>query len=204
MRGIPETLPVLAVSDRRLCRGSLTAQLRRLVSLRDDGTLAAEGIDLAGLILREKDLDPLAWRELAAQVQEICAAAGLPLYPAGHPQTVRQLACPRLHLPLPQLAALRARGFDPGTFTDCSVSCHSLAGVRRAERLGATRIILGTIFATDCKPGLAGRGPDFLRDVCAATKLPVFAIGGIEPARLPLLRRTGAAGGCMMSWMMRR
>jgi thiamine-phosphate pyrophosphorylase len=82
-----------------------------------------------------------------------------------------------------------------------SVSCHSLEEAKAAR--GADMIILGTIFETDCKKGLKGKGLDFLREVCAAVSVPVYAIGGITPHRLPEIKKAGAAGGCMMSYFMR-
>ena len=84
----------------------------------------------------------------------------------------------------------------------------------------------GHIFATDCKKGLPPRGLDFLKNVCDAVEIPVYAIGGINIAssgdstasdapstydavpdisvpRLADVMECGAAGGCIMSGMMR-
>ena len=61
---------------------------------------------------------------------------------------------------------------------------------------GATQIILGTIFETDCKKGLKGKGIGFVEAICKACPLPV----NLE--RLPQVRKAGAAGGCMMSGFM--
>lgn len=84
----------------------------------------------------------------------------------------------------------------------------------------------GHIFATDCKKGLPPRGLDFLKNVCDAVGIPVYAIGGINIAsnynstasdspstydavrdisvpRLAEVMECGAAGGCIMSGMMR-
>ena len=84
----------------------------------------------------------------------------------------------------------------------------------------------GHIFATDCKKGLPPRGLDFLKSVCDAVGIPVYAIGGINIAssddstasdapsaydampdinvpRLSEVMECGAAGGCIMSGMMR-
>ena len=84
----------------------------------------------------------------------------------------------------------------------------------------------GHIYATDCKKGLPPRGLDFLKNVCDAVEIPVYAIGGINIAsnynstasdspstydavrdisvpRLAEVMECGAAGGCIMSGMMR-
>lgn len=65
--------------------------------------------------------------------------------------------------------------------------------------MGCTYITAGHIFETDCKRGLPGRGLEFLREVCRAVTIPVYAIGGIEPKRMAEIFAAGAAGACVMS-----
>ncbi len=81
-------------------------------------------------------------------------------------------------------------------------SCHSVEEAREAEALGCTYLTAGHIFATDCKMGAPPRGLDFLRSVCAAVALPVYAIGGISAGNFCAVRRCGAAGACVMSGAM--
>ena len=50
---------------------------------------------------------------------------------------------------------------------------------------------------------LAGRGLAFLKEVCDNTCLPVYAIGGMTPDRLPGVLEAGAKGACMMSGFMK-
>ena len=77
-----------------------------------------------------------------------------------------------------------------------------MADMEQAVSLGADRIILGTIFETQCKKGLRGKGLSFLQEICAACPLPVFAIGGIKVSNIDEVMSAGAAGGCMMSGFM--
>ena len=74
-----------------------------------------------------------------------------------------------------------------------------------AEALGASYLIAGHIYATDCKKGLPARGTGFLRAVCEAADIPVYGIGGIhlDEAQIKEVLGCGAAGGCIMSGMMR-
>ena len=81
-------------------------------------------------------------------------------------------------------------------------SVHSPEEAVLAEKLGASWLIAGHIFATACKPDLPPRGLDFLRNVCSSVSIPVYAIGGITPERLPAIMQAGAAGCCGMSQMM--
>ena len=88
-------------------------------------------------------------------------------------------------------------------FEEISVSCHSMEDMELAVKSGASQIILGTIFETECKKGLKGKGVEFVREVCEKCPVPVYAIGGINMERLPIIMQAGAAGGCMMSGFMR-
>ena len=72
-----------------------------------------------------------------------------------------------------------------------------------AVQCGATQIVLGTIFETECKKGLKGRGVAFVEEICRQCPVPVYAIGGMNEKRLPQVMEAGAAGGCMMSGFMR-
>ena len=83
------------------------------------------------------------------------------------------------------------------------VSVHTVEEARNAEKLGADGLIAGHIFVTDCKKGLAPRGLEFLKEVCAAVSIPVFAIGGIDDSNSDAVRLAGAQGECRMSWYMR-
>ena len=87
-------------------------------------------------------------------------------------------------------------------FCEISISCHSMEDVEIAMAGGATQIILGTIFETECKKGVLGKGVEFVREICQKCPLPVYAIGGMNLQRLPLVIDAGAAGCCMMSGFM--
>ena len=82
-------------------------------------------------------------------------------------------------------------------------SIHSVEDAIFAEKHGANYITAGHIFATDCKKGLPGRGIDWLRTICDAVSIPVYAIGGISDANVSLLTDSPIAGYCMMSESMR-
>ncbi|MFQ9412022.1 MAG: thiamine phosphate synthase [Evtepia gabavorous] len=57
---------------------------------------------------------------------------------------------------------------ERAAFSSLGTSCHSVAEALEAQALGATYLLAGHIFDTSCKPGLPGRGLDFLAQVCAA------------------------------------
>jgi thiamine-phosphate pyrophosphorylase len=74
------------------------------------------------------------------------------------------------------------------------VSTHGIAEVEAARRAGADYVTFGPVYPT---PSKAGYGPpaglDALRRA-AAVGLPVLALGGVTPERLPELAAAGAAG----------
>ena len=185
-------LPLLCVTNRALCSGDFLVQMERVVALRP-----------AGVLLREKDLDAAEYALLARRVSGVCEPAGVPLIVHTHVGVARDLGCRHLHLTLPELEALPAeeRMKLAGEF-ELSTSCHSVSDAIRAQELGCARIIAGHVYETDCKPGLEPRGLTFLRNVCGAVDIPVWAIGGITCEKLSELREAGAAGACMMSAFM--
>ena len=89
-------------------------------------------------------------------------------------------------------------------FPILGVSCHSVEEAGKAKELGCTYIIAGHIFETDCKKGVPPRGLEFLKEVCDTIDIPVYAIGGITMDNIALVKNAGAAGGCMMSGLMRQ
>lgn len=155
----------------------------------------------AAIVLREKDMDERDYEVLAREVQCICRRHQVPFIAHTYARVAVQLGADALHLPLPLLRRLRESG--AALPAHLGTSCHSLEDVREAERLGCSYLVAGHIYATTCKPGLPPRGLAFLRAVTAATELPVYAIGGITPARLAEVCAAGAAGGCAMSSLMR-
>ena len=181
---------LICVTNRRLCQEDFSLRLAKI---------AAAGPD--AIILREKDLPAAAYQRLAEQVLSICGQYEAPCVLHSFAQQALGLGAPRLHLPLPQLARLDEA--ERRRFACLGASCHSLADLQAARRLGCHYIIAGHIFATDCKPGRPGRGLAFLREICrAAGPLPVYAIGGIAPENLLQVRAAGAAGACLMSSLM--
>ncbi len=181
---------IICITNRALCAGDYLTRIS-----------AVAGAGARAVVVREKDLAEDAYAALAAQVLERCAGSGTPCVLHTYPQAAMRLGCPRIHLPLARLR--RLNGEERAFFTCTGASVHSVEEAREAVRLGASYLTAGHIFATDCKKGLPPRGLDFLRAVCAAVPVPVYAIGGVGAENLADVRRCGAAGACVMSGLMR-
>ena len=88
---------------------------------------------------------------------------------------------------------------DLQLFDQIGASVHSVEEATEAVTLGATYLIAGHIFSTDSKKGVPPRGLSFLKQVCDAVSIPVFAIGGITRNDVNAIKATGAKGVCIMS-----
>ena len=151
------------------------------------------------MVLREKDLTEEKYEELAKVVIKLCEKAGTTLILHRFPEVVHHLGYDKLHLPLEMLKTIGR----PEGLTLLGTSIHSVEDAKEAGRLGADYVFAGNIYETECKAGLAGRGLAFLKEVCDNTCLPVYAIGGMTPDRLPGVLEAGAKGACMMSGFMK-
>lgn len=188
-------LPLIAVTDSDSCPRPLAEQIERLAKLTE--------LRPQAVILRAKALDKAAYRTLALEVQQSCEAAGIPLILHSDWQLAHDLGISKLHLPLALLRQLPA--CERAYFTWLSTSVHSVGEAQEAQALGATVLIAGHIYTTQCKAGLAPRGLGFLQAVCSTVSLPVYAIGGIgfDAAQHAELQANGARGACVMSAYMR-
>lgn len=188
-------LPLIAVTDSAICPRPLAEQIERLTKLTE--------LRPQAVILRAKSLDKAAYRTLALQAQQSCEAAGIALILHSDWQLARKLGIQNLHLPLALLRQMTA--CERAHFIWLSTSVHSIGEAQEAQVLGATVLIAGHIYTTQCKAGLAPRGLGFLRAVCSTVSLPVYAIGGIgfDATQHAELKAKGARGACVMSAYMK-
>lgn len=154
----------------------------------------------AFIILREKDLSPDDYKELAKKVFEICDGEKLSCVLHYFYREAIELGAKKIHLPLHILENMTED--EKKCFDVIGASTHSVEDARRAKELGASYITAGHVFATDCKKGLAPRGLQFLADVCDSVDIDVYAIGGISENNMKQCIGRGAKGVCMMSGFM--
>lgn len=96
---------------------------------------------------------------------------------------------------LPVQAVRRVLGPD----APVGVSVHSVDEAREAELYGASWVTFGHVFETSSHPDEPPRGLDALREVVAAVRIPVIAIGGIGLERVSGVMAAGAAGVAVIS-----
>ena len=180
---------ILCVTNRKLCREDFLTRIERIAACHP-----------AGIILREKDLLPEDYQELASAVMAICEQHGVKCILHSFTDVAIFLHADAIHLPLHLLREMTQD--QKACFTDLGASCHSVEDALEAQELGCTYITAGHVFETDCKKGLPGRGLEFLRNVCASVDIPVYGIGGIDSGNIAFVRDAGASGACLMSSLM--
>lgn len=175
---------IICVTNRLLVKDDFLKQIEKICECKPRAVL-----------LREKDLAEAEYLELASKVKKICDEKKV------HFISHTFLCGDILHLPLQKLTELSENGEIEKLPKNIKIgtSVHSVQDAKKAESLGANYLIAGHIFETDCKKGLKGRGLNFLQQVTRATKLPVYAIGGITPQNYKAVQNAGAKGAAIMS-----
>jgi thiamine-phosphate pyrophosphorylase len=146
-----------------------------------------------GLVqVRERDLVEAEVEALLRRLLDRLRGTGARLVVNGHPALARALGI-GLHLPatVPSSASLPA-------FMGRSVHDEDEAGRARGE--GVSYVVAGPIFPTGSKPGHPGAGLGLiarLRPVLGP--VPIFAIGGLAPARVRAVVEAGAYGVAVRS-----
>ena len=182
---------IVAVSNRKLCDRLFLEQIERVCKIHPEA-----------VILREKDLTEEEYRILAKEVMNICSRYQVSCILHNFWNIAIELGCTSVHLPLPVLQKLPDE--EKNKFTKIGISVHSVEEAKEAERLGASYITAGHIYATECKKSLPPRGLDFLEEICKTVSVSVYGIGGIkfDEEQWNDMKKCGAVGGCIMSGMM--
>ena len=184
------TSKILCVTNRKLCGEDFLMRIEWIAACHP-----------AGIILREKDLSPEEYKELAIQVMEICRRHDVRCILHNFVDIALQLRADAIHLPLHVLQGTTEE--ERSHFRVIGASCHSVLDAQNARELGCTYITAGHVFETDCKKGLPGRGLSFLEEVCSSVEIPVYGIGGIDLSNVEQVYAAGAGGACLMSSLMR-
>jgi thiamine-phosphate pyrophosphorylase len=176
---------------------------RHLLSDRDDeacerlvewsAAVARAGVDV--LQIRERGLADAALARLVRGV--LAATAGCPVRVLVNDRTDVAIAAGAagVHLPSSAPPAATVRRLAPDGFV-IGRSVHAGDDVSALERDGGCDYLtFGTVFRSTSKPDdQRPAGVESLRRVCAATSLPVLAIGGVTVALAAEAAGAGAAG----------
>ena len=113
------------------------------------------------------------------------------VFVSGRPDIARATGAQGVQLGAGDLAATDARRVLPRGWIGRSVHSAEEAGVAALE--GADFLVVGNIYPTPSHPQRQAKGPDLVSET-ARLGLPVIAIGGVTPERVPELKAAGAYG----------
>ncbi len=160
--------------------GNVAAITRALV----DG--GADIVQLRAKKLAERDVE-----RLARIMHPVTREAGVPLIINDHPRIAAGIGAEGVHVGQDDDAIASARAVV-GQGIIVGKSTHSLAQATAAQTEGADYIGFGPLYPTGTKPDYKAIGLQDIEAVHQQVNLPVFCIGGVNPARLAPVLAAGA------------
>ncbi len=186
--------PLLVITDRSQARAALTE--------------IAEALFQAGVrwvMLREKDLDAVARRDLLRELVTCCASFGATVTVNGDLSAAQVAGAAGLHLPggddLGERLGEARHVLGPGALL--GASCHSLEEAVAAAAAGAGYVTLSPVFESASKPGYGpALGPVGLQAMVVRLAVPAIALGGVAAGNAGACLAAGAAGAAVMGAIM--
>ena len=177
------------VTDRALSRGRATAEIVR----------AAVAGGVTCVQLREKHCGTREFLEEARALRVVSRALGIPLIVNDRVDVALAVGADGVHLGQQDMPLADARRLGPPGWI-IGVSAESPADAIRAEQEGADYVGVSPVFATPTKADAAPPlGLEGLRNIRAAVKIPLVAIGGIHAGNARAAIRAGADGLAVVS-----
>ena len=195
------------ITNRKLCENeNLEKQIEKIFSAYKR-KIILEDFEVVALILREKDLYKNEYLKLVEKIYPICQKyrIDLILHQNYDLNLDEKYNIGGIHLSYEIFKSLNKNIREEliKKYKKIGVSIHSIDEAKEVEMLGATYIVAGHIFETDCKKDLEPRGLKFIQELSSTLTIPIFVIGGINQENSNLVINSGAFGVCMMSSLMR-
>ena len=177
------------ITDRTALTGPLVDTIARQM---------ARGVELVQI--RERDLAARELWELTRDVMRLPNPHGTRVLVNDRTDVALAAGASGVHLRGNAIAPSCVRRIAPAGFV-VSVSCHSIADVRRAADEGADFALLAPIYATPGKGTPLGLA--VLEEAARAVRIPVLALGGVNEERIAECLATGASGVAGISMFQR-
>ena len=195
------------ISNRKLCENeNLEKQIEKIFSAYER-KIILKNFDIVALTLREKDLNKNEYLKLIEKVYPICQKykINLILHQNYDLNLDDKYKIDGIHLSYNIFKSLNEniKAELIKKYKRIGVSIHSLDEAKEVENLGASYVVAGHIFETDCKKGLKPRGLKFVEDLSSTLTIPIFAIGGIDEKNSLSVIDSGAFSVYMMSTLMK-
>jgi len=178
---------LLLISDRKLCKYK---SFEKTVNI-----AFASGVKT--IQLREKDLSSFELLILAKNLKKAAQKHFAKLIINDRFDIAMFSKADGIHSPVNGIQAKDIKRFSKNLII--GKSTHSVESAIDAERNGYDYIIAGPVFSTASKIKY-GRplGLSLLKKICLSVKIPVFAVGGINPQRAEKCIRAGAHGAAVI------
>jgi thiamine-phosphate pyrophosphorylase len=184
----------------------------RLYGILDLGYIAANDIEHVTRAMIEGDVDLIQLRgkkqsadeltELAAAIDEITSAFGIPFIINDHAEIAAKVPVTGVHVGQDDDSIAHARK-KAGRQLLIGKSTHSLEQAIAAQREGADYIGFGPIFATPTKPDYQPIGFTGIKRVSNEVSVPIFCIGGIKIDNLGQVMAAGAKRVAIVSGLLK-
>jgi 8-oxo-dGTP diphosphatase len=146
------------------------------------------------VMVREKSMARAGLERFAREVVRRCHAAGALALINGDARLAQACGADGVHLPAAMLMAAGSR--DPNVL--CGASCHDAAELAKAQALGMDYAVLGPVLPTASHPGQPALGWKRFAALLAGCRVPVYALGGMQPQHLERAWEAGAHGVAMV------
>ena len=195
------------ITNRKLCENeNLEKQIEKIFSAYEK-KIILKNFEIVALTLREKDLDKNEYLNLVEKIYPICKRyrIDLILHQNYDLNLDKKYKIEEIHLSYDNFKSLNKNIREEliKKYKKIGVSIHSVDEAKEVENLGATYVVAGHIFETDCKKDLEPRGLNFIKELSSILTIPIFAIGGINEENSNLVLNSGTFGVCMMSSLMK-
>jgi thiamine-phosphate diphosphorylase len=174
----------LITDRRRLPEPSVPAVVRQVQRAAEAGVQLVQ--------IRERDLEGLALFDLVQQLLESVSGTATRIVVNDRLDVALAAGAHGVHLRSSSFAASRAREVVPAGFL-IGRSVHASDDISTVAR-GADFLLFGNVYETSSKPRLAAAGLAHLARAAGATSVPVLAVGGVSPERVPEVLEAGAVG----------
>ncbi len=171
---------VYGITDRSLARCSHEEQVDRLIRA-----------GVGWIQFREKEMSRRELFRIARRLRERTRTSGVGFIVNDHLDIALAVESEGVHLGQDDLPLEAARRIVPPGFI-IGISTHDTDQAVRAAAGGADYIGFGPMFATSTKDAGPPRGIEALREVRAAVRIPIAAIGGIDGSTARALYDAGA------------
>ncbi len=164
-------------------------------------------VDVAGMVLaggatviqwRDKRRPAAEQIDDARAIAEVCHEHGAICIVNDYPELVPAAGADGVHVGQDDAAIERVRPIV-GAAAIIGVSTNNAAEARRAEAASADYVAIGAIFPTASKAITRAASLERLRDVKAAVRVPVVAIGGIDASNITSVIEAGADAAAVIS-----